>query len=125
MHGLLSEKTVLYVTHQVEFLNTADIIVVSSVFKSATVSQDSLISLRIANQKTRIMVGFWLLFNNFELISNSKGKVGDLCFTGLLYSFISFQVHPAPCVYSILFDNIYLEILVGYEKRKDCTNRKV
>ncbi|XP_057516666.1 ABC transporter C family member 3-like [Amaranthus tricolor] len=28
LHGLLSEKTVLYVTHQVEFLNTADIIVV-------------------------------------------------------------------------------------------------
>ena len=29
MHGILSEKTVIYVTHQVEFLNAADLIVVS------------------------------------------------------------------------------------------------
>lgn len=42
------------------------------------VSHDSLINLRIAKWKKRIMVGFGLFLGKFELIVNSKS---ELCYT--------------------------------------------
>ena len=40
-----------------------------------TLSHDSLISLRNANQKKRIMVGFGLFYGHFERIANSKSEL--------------------------------------------------
>ena len=45
-------------------------------------SHDSLISLRIANQKKRITVGLRLFLRHFEHIANSKTELTvELCYT--------------------------------------------
>ena len=45
-------------------------------------SDDSVISLRIANQKKRIMAGFELFQGQFEQVANPKNELtGESCYT--------------------------------------------
>lgn len=49
-----------------------------------TVSYDSLISLRIANLKKRIAIGFGLFLGKFERITNSNSEsTSELCYSVL------------------------------------------
>ena len=75
-----------------------------------TMSHDSLIFSRIANQKKRIMVGFGLFLGKFERITNSKSEiVSELCYTVLKLSHDSCT--SVKCVQDIFLSLLILLVL--------------